>query len=171
MVSVALDDDVIDRLRKAASTASSVDEVLEGIARQLPDELAISRVGFRVYDPEHDFVVVAGVWSKQPTQLKAGIAYPIVSSLGESFSSVAKSRTCSVRVVGKDPIAPPVLQDMLAAEGNASGVLIPVPQGSQVPGVLAIFSSRSDAFPVGAASFYDRLGAELSAALLSHVAL
>jgi hypothetical protein len=171
MVSVALDEDVIDRVREAVSAASSVDEVVERIAGHLPEELAVSRVGFRVYDPEHDFVVVAGVWSKQPTQLKAGIAYPIVSSLGESFSSVVKARTCSMRVVGMDPIAPPVLQDILAAEGNASGVLIPVPQGPDVAGVLAIFSARSDAFQVGAASFFDRLGAELSGPLLSHVAL
>ena len=83
MESVALDDEMIHRVREAASTASSVDEVLERIAGHLPDELAVSRVGLRVYDPEHDFVVVAGVWSKQPTQLKAGIAYPIVSSLGD----------------------------------------------------------------------------------------
>jgi len=171
MVRSTLDDDVIDRVRKATSSAASVDEVVGQIAAHLPEEMAISRVGFRVYDPEHDFVVVAGVWSRCPTQLKAGISYPIASSLGESFSSIAKARTCSMRVVGKDPIAPPVLQDMLVAEGNASGVLIPVPQGTEVPGVLAIFSAKTDAFTSADAPFFDRLGAELSGPLLSHVVL
>jgi hypothetical protein len=65
MVHPVLDNVVIDRVREAVDTASTVDE--------------------------------------QPTQIKAGIAYPI---------------------------APPVLQDMLASEGNASGVLIPVPRGN-----------------------------------------
>lgn len=162
-----LDEALIDRVREAAESASSADEAVEQIAGQVPEALAISRVGLRVHDLEHGFVVVAGVWSKHPTQLKAGIAYPIVSSLGESFTSVANARTCSIREVGKDPIAPPVLQEMLAAEGNASGVLIPIPQGADVPGVLAIFSAKTDAFAPPDAPFFDRLGSELSGPLLS----
>ena len=94
MMCAAFDDGVIDRVREAASSASSVDEAVERIAGEMPQELAVSRVGVRIYDAEHEFVIVAGVWSKQPTQLRAGISYPMVSSLGESFSSIAKSRTC-----------------------------------------------------------------------------
>ncbi len=164
------DDGLIDRVREAVSSVSTLEEAVERIAIELPEELDVSRVGLRIHDREHDFIVVAGVWSKLPTQLKAGVSYPAASSLGESFTSVVRARVCSMRIVGRDPIAPPVVQDMLAAEGNGAGVLIPVPQGSEIPAVLAIFSANVDAFSPRDAAFFDRLGAELASPLLAHVA-
>jgi hypothetical protein len=167
MARAILDDELIDRVRESVSSASTLDEAVERIATGLPSELEVSRVGFRMHDVDNDFVVVIGVWSKKPTQLKVGVSYPIASSLGESFTSIVRTRVCSMRVVGKDPIAPPVVQEILAAEGNASGVLIPVPRGIEIPAVLAIFSGRIDAFSPRDGLFFDRLGLELAAPLLS----
>ena len=167
MAPAALDDALIERLRDAVSSAPTIDAAMERIGSGMPEDVEVSRVGFRMHDVENDFVVVVGVWSKQPTQLQAGVSYPIASSLGESFTSIVRTRVCSMRVVGKDPIAPPVVQDMLIAEGSASGVLIPVPRGIDVPGVLAIFSAKVDTFTPRHAAFYDRLGLELSAPLLA----
>jgi hypothetical protein len=171
MAHAILDDELLDRVRGSVSSASTLDEAIERIATGLPTELDVSRVGFRIHDVEHDFVVVVGVWSRQPTLLKVGVSYPIASSLGESFTSIARTRVCSIRIVGKDLIAPPVVQDMLAAEGNASAVLIPVPRGIDVPGVLGIFSAKVDAFSQRHAPFFDRLGLELAAPLLARAPL
>jgi hypothetical protein len=166
-----LDEGLLERICTSVAAALAVDQAVERIATGLPPELDVSRVGFRMRDVEHDFVIVVGVWSRKPTQLKAGVSYPIASSLGESFTSVARSRVCSIRVVGKDPIAPPVIQEMLAVEGNASAVLIPVPRGIDVPAVLAIFSGKADGFAPRDIPFFDRLGMELAPSLLAHAPL
>jgi hypothetical protein len=162
-----LDDELVERVRQAISGVATADDAMARIAEAMPEDLAISRVGVRVHDLERNLIVIVAVWSRMPTALTAGMTHPTTGALSESFTTVARSRTSSIRFVGRDPYLPPAIQQILADEGNASGVIVPLPKGSAVPGVLVICSARADAFRPADIPFFDRLGEELAEPLLT----
>jgi GAF domain-containing protein len=165
MVRPDLTQALIDRVRDAVSDAPTADDAAGGIAKQMPEVLRLSRVGFRVRHLERQEIVIVGVWSARPTELRSMMGHPSTGTIAESFTSIVSAGSSSVRVVGRDRFAPPFVQELLAEEGNASVVLIPVRSDDRAVGVLALFSARKDAFASADVPFFDALGAAIGAPL------
>ena len=162
-----LDAELVERIRAAVSQAPTANEAVARIVSGLPTELDISRVGLRVEDAKLNEIRVAAVWSKWPTDMEAGMTHPTTGTIAENYMTTARSRRSSVRIVRRDPFLPPPLREILSDEGNASGVLIPLLVGDDVPAVLAILSGSEDRFPEEDLDFYDRLGVALAGPLLT----
>jgi len=121
------------------------------------------RISVRVLVPEREAVMVAGVWSRGPTRLKAGSILELVAT---ATPEVLKTKR---PVFGGSASPEEPVDQILKEEGVRAWVSIPLRARGAIVGTLTLSSSRPGAFSPAGEPFLSSLAEALESSLLGLV--
>lgn len=124
--------------------ADTLDACLQRIARAVGTLHPITRVSIRILDAQDpDFLILAGVWSADPTNLTPGTRIPIRST---SFHEVWRDGSALLFEETAPDRPPSLLDDILSGEGIRSWMTIPLRSGHLIVGLVSLSSPYAGAF-------------------------
>jgi hypothetical protein len=155
---------VVGDIEQQLGEAASADAAASLIASVLADRFAVTRVGIRLLDVADDALVVVGVWSRAPTAVATGISLPVHAT---SFLDVARAGRSIRSTWDAHGRPPPLLDQVIADEGNLAWVLTPLVRGDQVRGILSVCTWDEHAIVEDDLPFFDALGDAVGERLLA----
>jgi GAF domain-containing protein len=130
----------VDEIAQAVERAASLDRAVEVIGQLLGAKGPIDRVSIRVLVPEERVLVVAAVWSLQPTAIRTGMR---ISDVASSLPEVLQA---GGPVVVEEAPRAQLLDSVLTSEGIRSWVTAPLRDGAHIGALLSVSSRVSGAF-------------------------
>jgi hypothetical protein len=143
----------------AVAGASTADEAMEALGKQVSPHLPLDHVSLRVFLPPNQLSLVA-LWDGGESSIKVGT---VASAVATPFSEVVRR---DGPVSSSDPgVYHPLVEQVLREEGIRSWVSVPLHQPG-MPAMLSFGSREADAFDEVKIDVLARIGAAVEQPLL-----
>jgi hypothetical protein len=147
---------LISRAVAGVESAKNLDKALARIAGALYSTFYTRRVSLSLL-VSHDQLVIAGLWTAQPTRLNKGMIL-------RASATVLPEIVNRGGAISSDDCSPCLLSEALQQEDLRAWIAVPVPNARRVDGYL-LLSARQNVF-VGHREFFSLLGAKIGDRLL-----
>jgi len=151
MPPITILEDALARARRLGS----LHEALVGLANLFTLEFPVHRVIVGLLHPDGERLVLVGVWSSGPTQVRLGALVRVEAT---AFPELLQGEEIVVTDEHASPHELPLLEKILWAEGVRSMVTIPVRDNAIPVGVLILASRLPGGLPAGQRLLFGTLG-------------